>query len=386
MSVSTDDNDAVRPFRLSVGEDALADLKDRLDRTRWQERETVDDWSQGARLDKVRALCDHWRTAYDWRRCEAQLNAWGQFKTRLDGLDIHFLHIRSPHADVLPMIMTHGWPGSVIEFNKVIGPLTDPTAHGGEASDAFHLVLPSLPGYGFSERPSRTGWGVERIARNWAVLMRRLGYDRYVAQGGDWGAAVTNQIGVDRPEGCAAIHLNIPIVYPTADQLADMTPAEAAAVKDWSEIEATGTGYLRIQSTRPQTLGYALADSPAGQAAWIYEKLHFWTDHDGEVEGLLSMDEMLDNIMLYWLTATGGSSARLYWESIANAFQTRAVRIPVGVSIFPKELSRPSRRWAEKAYSSLFYWNELDKGGHFAAFEQPQLFVDEMRRCFRLIR
>ena len=386
MSVSKNDDDAVRPFMLSVSEDELAELRNRLDRTRWQEREPVDDWSQGARLDKVRALCEHWRTAYDWRRCEEQLNSWGQFKTQLDGLDIHFLHIRSPHANALPMLMTHGWPGSVIEFNKVIGPLTDPAAYGGDPKDAFHLVLPSLPGYGFSEKPSRTGWGVERIARNWAVLMRRLGYDHYVAHGGDWGAAVTNQLGVDRPEGCAAIHLNIPIVYPTPEQMADMTSAEEAAVKDWSEIEATGTGYLRIQSTRPQTLGYGLTDSPVGQAAWIYEKLHFWTDHDGAVENLLTMDEMLDNIMLYWLPATGGSSARLYWESISKAFQTRSVEIPVGVSIFPKELSRPSRRWAEKAYSALFYWNELDKGGHFAAFEQPRLFVDEMRRCFRLIR
>lgn len=386
MSVSGIDNDAIRPFVLSIGEGELTDLRDRLDRTRWQEREPVDDWSQGARLEKVRALCEHWRTAYDWRRCEKQLNAWGQFKTELDGLDIHFLHIRSPDANALPMLMTHGWPGSIIEFNKVIGPLTDPAAHGGDSKDAFHLVLPSLPGFGFSAKPSRAGWGVERIARSWPILMRRLGYDRYVAQGGDWGAAVTNQMGVDRAEGCAAIHLNIPIVYPSPDQLLNMTPAEEAAVRDLATIEATGSGYLRIQATRPQTLGYGLTDSPVGEAAWIYEKLHFWTDHDGTVENLLTLDEMLDNIMLYWLPATGGSSARLYWESIANAFQTRSVDIPVGVSIFPKELSRPSRRWVEKAYSSLFYWNELDKGGHFAAFEQPGLFVEEMRRCFRHIR
>ena len=386
MPASVIDDDAIRPFILSVSEGELLDLRSRLAHTRWQERETVDDWSQGARLESVRALCEYWRTDYDWRRCEDQLNLWGQFKTRLDGLDIHFLHIRSPHADALPMLMTHGWPGSVIEFNKIIGPLTDPVSYGGDAKDAFHLVLPSLPGYGFSEKPSHIGWGVEKIARNWSVLMRRLGYDRYVAQGGDWGAAVTNQIGVDRPEGCAAIHLNIPIVYPTAEQIADMSPAEEAAVRDWRALEETGTGYLRIQATRPQTIGYGLADSPSAQAAWIYEKMHFWTDHDGTVEDLLTMDEMLDNIMLYWLTATGGSSARLYWESMANAFQTRSVDIPVGISIFPKELSRPSRRWSEKAYTSLFYWNELDKGGHFAAFEQPALFIDEMRRCFRLIR
>ncbi|MFQ3894821.1 epoxide hydrolase family protein [Sphingobium sp. R-7] len=376
----------IRPFVLSVDEDVLADLRSRLERTRWQEAETVTDWSQGARLSTVKSLCDYWREGYDWRRCEAQLNSWGQYKTELDGLAIHFLHIRSAEPDALPMLMTHGWPGSIIEFNKVIGPLVDPAAHGGDPRDAFHLVIPSLPGYGFSDKPSSSGWGVERIARNWPKLMQRLGYDRYVAQGGDWGAAVTNQIGVDRPDGCIAIHLNIPIVFPTPEQMRDMTPSEAAAIKDRECLEATGTGYIGIQSTRPQTLGYGLTDSPAGQAAWIYEKLHFWTDHDGAVESLLTMDEMLDNIMLYWLPGAGGSSARLYWESIATSFQTRRMDLPVGVSIFPKELFRSSRRWVEEAYSNLFYWNELDRGGHFAAFEQPLLFVEELRRCFRHVR
>ena len=384
--MASSEKGAVQPFRLAIDDDVLADLRQRLDRARWQESETVDDWSQGARLKNVRALCDHWRTVYDWRRCEEQLNGWGQFKTELDGLAIHFLHIRSPEPDALPMLMTHGWPGSVIEFNKVIGPLVDPVAHGGDRNDAFSLVIPSLPGYGFSDKPARVGWGVEKIARNWALLMQRLGYQRYVAQGGDWGAAVTNQIGLDRPEGCIALHLNIPIVYPTAQQMLEMTPDETAAIRDRTQLEATGTGYIGIQSTRPQTLGYGLVDSPVGQAAWIYEKFHYWTDHGGAVEDILTLDEMLDNIMLYWLPATGGSSARLYWESIATSFRTRRMELPVGVSVSPKELFRASRRWVEEAYSDLFYWNELDKGGHFAAFEQPQSFIEEVRRCFRQVR
>lgn len=379
-------DDSIRPFILSVPEAELADLQARLDHTRWPEAETVGDWSQGSRLEAVRALCDYWRRDYDWRRCEAQLNDWGQFKTTLDGLDIHFLHIRSPEPDALPMIMTHGWPGSVIEFNKVIGPLVDPAAHGGDRGDAFHLVLPSLPGYGFSDKPREAGWGVETIARNWAVLMQRLGYGSYVAQGGDWGAAVTNQIGFDRPEGCRAIHLNIAISQPSPDHLTDLTAAEVEALKDHTELEASGTGYLRIQATRPQSLAYGLVDSPAAQAAWIYDKFHFWTDHDNVVEDVLTRDEMLDNIMLYWLPGTGGSSARLYWESIATSFQPRRITLPTGVSMFPKELYRASKRWAELNYRDLFYWNEVAKGGHFAAFEQPGIFVDELRRCFRAWR
>lgn len=285
----------------------------------------------------------------------------------------------------MPLLITHGWPGSVVEFLKVIGPLTDPVAHGGDASDAFHVVAPSLPGFGFSDRPSGPGWGIERIAKAWAELMRRLGYDQYVAQGGDWGAAVTTQIGADRPDGCLAIHLNMQIVLPEQNDLADLTAAEQLSLANMQQHQANGSGYAAIQGTLPQTLGYALTDSPAGQAAWIFEKFHFWTDHDGDVETVLSRDEMLDAIMMYWLPATAASSARLYWEA-ADFFRRIPIAMPVGVSIFPREIFRPSRRWAERAYSNIIYWNELERGGHFAAFEQPDLFVQELRACFRALR
>lgn len=377
--------DTIEPFTLEIPQAEIDDLRRRLASTRWPEREAVDDWTQGAPLDRVRALCKHWETDYDWRRCEAMLNGFGQHRTSLGGLGIHFLHVRSPHADALPLLLTHGWPGSVIEFHKVIGLLTDPVAHGGEARDAFHIVAPSLPGYGFSDKPTTTGWGVERIAEAWITLMRRLGYDRFVAQGGDWGAAVTTAIGVARPPECLAIHLNMPIVFPEAGDMADLTPAEQAAVARIQLYQEKGSGYSKQQGTRPQTLGYGLVDSPAGQAAWIYEKFQEWTDNQGEPEQALTVDEMLDNIMLYWLPKAGASSARLYWESM-GAFKPQRLDLPVGVSIFPKELFRPSRRWAERSYSNIIHWNELDRGGHFAAFEQPALFVEELRTCFRSVR
>ena len=376
----------IEPFHLSVPEAELEDLRERLTRTRWPERETVDDWSQGAPLAKVRALCDHWLQGYDWRRCEAKLNGLGQYKTVIDGLGIHFLHIRSPEPDALPMIMTHGWPGSVIEFMKVIGPLTDPVAHGGKAEDAFHLVLPSLPGYGFSDKPSGPGWKIERIAAAWVELMQRLGYNRFVAQGGDWGAAVTTALAHLRPPGCKAIHLNVAVAAPGADHLADPTPEEKASMADFQRFQSEESAYSMLQGTRPQTLGYGLTDSPAGQAAWIYEKFFAWTDNPGAPEGVLTMDEMLDNIMLYWLPASAASSARLYWESIATAFTPRELDFPTGISIFPREIVRPSERWARQYYKDIIYWNELDRGGHFAAFEQPTLFVDEVRTCFQTIR
>ena len=379
-------SDAVTPFTLNVDEAELDDLRRRLDATRWPEAETVDDWTQGSPLAKVRALCEHWRGGYDWRRCEARLNGLGQFKTEIDGLGIHFLHVRSPHPNALPLIITHGWPGSVMEFMKVIGPLTDPTAHGGSAADAFHVVAPSLPGYGFSDKPSRTGWGVPRIAGAWITLMERLGYDRWVAQGGDWGSAVTTAIGVARPPACAAIHVNMPLAFPTdAADRADPTPAEQASLAAMAYYQEKDSGYSKEQSTRPQTLGYGLVDSPAGQAAWIYEKYWAWTDHKGTPEDALTPDEMLDNIMLYWLPRTGASSARLYWESF-GAFASTQLDLPVGVSIYPKEIFRPSRRWAEKKMSNIIHWNELDRGGHFAAWEQPDLFVKEIRDCFRKVR
>jgi pimeloyl-ACP methyl ester carboxylesterase len=380
-------SEAVQPFTLSIDQAQIDDLRRRLDHTRWPDAETVDDWTQGAPLAKVRALCEHWRTGYDWRRCEARLNGLGQFKTEIDGLGIHFLHVRSRHENALPLILTHGWPGSVIEFMKVIGPLTDPTAHGGRAEDAFHVVAPSLPGYGFSDKPTHAGWGVARIAAAWIQLMARLGYSRWVAQGGDWGAAVTTGIGMIRPPACAAIHVNMPLVFPGPDDLKEPpTPREQSALAAMAYYQDKDSGYSKQQATRPQTLGYGLVDSPAGQAGWIYEKMWAWTDNDGTPESALTPDEMLDNIMLYWLPGTGASSARLYWESFGAFGAATKLELPVGVSIFPKEIFRPSRRWAEKRMTNIIHWNELDKGGHFAAWEQPELYLKEVRDCFGKVR
>jgi pimeloyl-ACP methyl ester carboxylesterase len=378
-------SDAITPFTLAIPQGELDDLKRRLAATRFPERETVDDWSQGAPLSHVRALVDHWRDGYDWRRCEAMLNGFGQYKTEIDGLGIHFLHIRSPHAGALPLVLSHGWPGSVIEFHKVIGPLTDPVAHGGKAEDAFDLVIPSLPGFGFSDKPGRTGWGVLRIAKAWALLMQRLGYQRYVAQGGDWGAAITTGMGVIRPAALAAIHVNLPLVMPEGPY-ENLTEGEAAMLAQMQYYDQWDSGYSKQQMTRPQTVGYGLADSPAGQAAWIYEKFWAWTDCQGDPLNALGRDEMLDNIMLYWLPNTAASSARLYWESFAGGFGATKLNLPVGCSIYPKEIYRAPRSWAERCISNLIHWNELDRGGHFAAFEQPELFVRELRDCFRKIR
>ncbi|MAT51009.1 MAG: epoxide hydrolase [Porticoccaceae bacterium] len=377
--------DSITPFELSIPQAQLDDLKTRLSLTRWPEKETVDDWSQGAPLAAVKALCDYWQNTYDWRRCEQRLNKLGQFKTTIDGLEIHFLHIRSKHENALPMVMTHGWPGSVIEFLNAIDPLTNPEAHGGKAEDAFHLVIPSLPGFGFSEQPKETGWGIHRIARAWTTLMNRLGYEGFVAQGGDWGAGVTTALGNQKPDGLKAIHLNMPLVQPQPEDMADLTPAEQAALGSMQFYQDWDSGYSKQQATRPQTLGYGLVDSPVGQAAWIYEKFYAWTDNGGKPEDALSYDQMLDNIMLYWLPGNGASSGRLYWESFKDMF-TEPMDIPVGVSIFPREIFRPSKRWAERVYKNLIHWNETDKGGHFAAFEQPERFVNEVRTCFRHIR
>ena len=378
-------NEAIEPFELAIPDDTLAELRSRLAATRWPDRETVDDWSQGVPLDRIRALGEYWARDYDWRRCEARLNACGQYQTSIDGLRIHFLHVPSRNPDAVPLILTHGWPGSVVEFLDVIGPLTDPVAHGGDAADAFHVVVPSLPGYGFSDKPKTTGWGVERIAAAWVSLMKRLGYGRFVAQGGDWGAAVTTAIGMLGTPECAGIHLNMPLIYPGADDMAQPTAAEQASVAAMQFYNRRDSGYAKLQHTRPQTLAYALTDSPAGQAAWIYEKFYAWTDNRGEPESALSRDAMLDNIMLYWLPANAASSARLYWESLAF-FKTTPLTLPVGVTVYPREIFRPSRRWAERSFANIIHWNETDKGGHFAAFEQPELFVTELRNCFRKIR
>jgi pimeloyl-ACP methyl ester carboxylesterase len=378
-------SDAITPFTLQIPQSDLDDLNRRLDHTRWPDRETVADWTQGSPLAKVRALCEHWRGRYDWRRFEQRLNALGQFKTEIDGLNIHFLHVRSPHANAMPLIVTHGWPGSVAEFMKVIGPLTNPEAHGGKASEAFHVVAPSLPGYGFSDKPTSAGWGVPRISAAWIALMQRLGYQRWVAQGGDWGAAVTTGIGVMKPPGCAAIHVNMPLIFPAAEDLAAPTPAEQKSLAAMQYYQDKDSGYSKQQATRPQTLGYGLADSPSGQAAWIYEKMWAWTDNKGNPEDALTPDEMLDNIMLYWLPGTGASSARLYWESFGS-FASTKLELPVGVSIYPKEIFRPSRRWADRQMTNIIHWNELDRGGHFAAWEQPELYVNEIRTCFAKVR
>ncbi|WNG28265.1 epoxide hydrolase [Cystobacter fuscus] len=378
----------VTPFRVSIPQAALNDLKRRLAATRWPERETVKDWSQGVPLAKAQALITYWRDRYDWRKFEARLNAFPQFRTQIDGLGIHFLHVKSPHPNALPIILTHGWPGSIVEFLKVIGPLTDPTRHGGRAEDAFHVVIPSLPGFGFSDKPAETGWDVARIAKAWGVLMQRLGYTKWVAQGGDWGSGVTHALGHLRPDGLVAAHVNWPLVFP--EKLPEHpTPDEQAAIDAAGRFANEQYGYFKEQATRPQTIGYALADSPAGQALWIYEKFQAWTDNQGNPEDALSMDEMLDNITLYWLTDTAASSARIYWQNSQgkpSGFSAGRIELPMAATTFPHELYRAPRKWAEALWPHLLYWGEVDKGGHFAAFEQPVLFANELREAFRTVR
>ena len=377
--------EAVSPFRVAIAADAIEDLRRRLAMTRWPEKETVNDWSQGVPLARARALVDYWRDSYDMRRLERRLNAFPQFRTSIDGLGIHVIHVRSKHANALPILLTHGWPGSVIEFLEVIGPLTDPEAHGGRAEDAFHVVIPSLPGFGFSDKPTQVGWNVPRIASAWGVLMKRLGYDRYVAQGGDWGSAVATWMGKQHVEGLVAIHLTEPILSP-APLEGVPTAEEKATMAQLKAFGRTMAGFEEMQRTRPQTLGYGLVDSPAGQATWIYEKFADWTQSNREPESVLTLDRMLDNIMLYWLTATAASSARIYWESADLHLGRQVVDIPVGVSEFPGELYVPPRIWSERTYPKLFYWNLASKGGHFAAFEQPAIFTSELRACFASFR
>jgi epoxide hydrolase len=375
---------AAEPYAVAVGEDEIADLRDRLARTRWPEPETVDDWSQGLPLAYARELCEYWADGYDFGLAE-RVNAFPGYRATVDGLGIHFLHVRSPEPGALPLVLTHGWPGSVVEFLKVLGPLSDPAAHGGDPADAFHLVVPSLPGYGWSDKPARAGWSVERIAEAWHDLMAVLGYERYGAQGGDWGSGVTGAMAVARPDRLAGIHVNMPTVGPDRDTLADLTPTEQKALDDLGLHTTQGTGYSTQQSTRPQTLGYGLTDSPAGQCAWIAEKFWAWTDNDGRPEDAVTRDELLDNISVYWFTGTAASSARLYWESFGPRTSV-AIEVPSGISIFPREILRPSRRWCERRYTDLRWYEELDRGGHFGAFEEPDLFVDQVRGFFRLVR
>jgi pimeloyl-ACP methyl ester carboxylesterase len=382
----------VEPFRIDVPETELDDLRERLKAARWPERETVDDWSQGVPLDYLRELCAYWADGYDWRRTEARLNALPGYRTEIDGLGIHLLHVRSPHSNALPLVMTHGWPGSIVEFLKVIEPLSDPAAHGGDPADAFHVVCPSLPGYGFSDKPERPGWGVERIAAAWTELMARLGYERYGAEGSDWGTSVSALIGQRDRDHVAGIHLMPPLAPPDPATFDDLTDAERAALASLEHAAEWESGYSTEHATRPQTIGYALADSPVALCAWIVEKFWAWTDCNGHPENVLTRDELLDNLMLYWLPRTGASSARLYWESIRQVNELISgpvhdvVEVPTGCSIFPKELQRPSRRWAQTRFPDIRHWNELERGGHFAAFEQPELFVDELRCFFRQVR
>jgi pimeloyl-ACP methyl ester carboxylesterase len=394
---------AIRPFHVDIPDEALADLRRRIAATNWPEKETVGDQSQGVPLAMMQALADYWRTDYDWRRCEARLNSLQHFVTEIDGLDIHFIHARSSHPDALPLVVNHGWPGSVIEQLKIIDRLTDPTAHGGSAADAFHVVVPSMPGYGFSGKPSGTGWGPERMARAWATLMDRLGYERYVAQGGDWGAFVVDQMGLQAPAGLAAIHTNMPATVPAdvdaALQLGRPAPDGLSAEERlaYAQLERTfkQVEYARMMAARPQTL-YGIADSPVGLAAWLLDH----NDADGQpaaavtaalgrtssATGELTRDEVLDNITLYWLTNTGVSASRLYWEYRGGFFDAKGVQIPVAMTVFPGEQYQAPRTWAERAYPNLLYYNAVDRGGHFAAWEQPQLFTEELRAAFRSLR
>jgi pimeloyl-ACP methyl ester carboxylesterase len=374
----------ISPFVIEVPDAVLDDLRERLHRTRWPEAELVDDWSQGIPLDYVKDICRYWADEYDWRARERALNRFDQFTTVIDGLSLHFVHARSPHPGALPLLLTHGWPGSIVEFHKVIEPLVDPTSFGGSAADAFHVIAPSLPGFGFSGKPTGTGWGVDKIADVFARLMARLGYDRYVAQGGDWGSAVTAAIGALDVEHCAAIHVTL--AMGTAPKVGDdPSPEELRSIERATYYQRWDSGYSKQQATRPQTVGYGLVDSPSGQAAWILEKFWAWTDCDGHPENVLTRDELLDNVMLYWIDGKAASSARLYWESFGRGTR-HTVAIPSGFAVFPKEVVPPVRAWLGDSFTDIRHWAEYDRGGHFAAFEVPEIFVSELRTFFEPFR
>ena len=369
------------PFQIAATDEALADLRSRLSNARWPEAEPVEDWSQGTPLAYLQDFCGYWARDYDWRAREAALNRLDQFKAEADGFGLHFVHMRSPHTSAKPLLLSHGWPGSIVEFAEAIPMLLNPP----DPADAFHIVAPSLPGYGFSDKPTRPGYNIPAMATLFDRLMRDLGYGSYFAQGGDWGSMITTMIGAQNLGACKAIHVNMPIGRPTREEMANPSAEDKAGMAALKAYRDWDSGYSKQQSTRPQTIGYGLVDSPVGLAGWIVEKFWRWTDCDGHPENALSRDQMLDDIMLYWLPATGASSARLYWESFGKDHlrETGPVRIPAGCSLFPKEIFRPPRHWAERTYADIRYWNELDKGGHFAAFEQPALFTEEVRAAFR---
>jgi pimeloyl-ACP methyl ester carboxylesterase len=401
--VQTTTGETIRPFRAHFPEADLRKLRKRIRETQWPEKETVPDQSQGVQLATVQKLARYWATDYDWRKAEKKLNAFPQFITTIDGLDIHFIHVRSKHENALPLVISHGWPGSVLEQIKLIGPLTDPTAHGGKAEDAFDVVIPSMPGYGFSGKPTGTGWGPERMAKAWDVLMKRLGYTRYVAQGGDWGAFVVDQMGLQQPDGLLAIHTNMPATVPADVDKALLAGSPAPGGLSDEEKRAYGqlvrtfkqVDYARIMGSRPQTL-YGIADSPVGLAAWLldHNDAHAQPaaavaealDRTGSTTGELTRDEILDNITLYWLTNTGVSSSRLYWEYKGGFFNAKGVNIPVAVTVFPGEQYEAPRSWTERAYPKLIHYNRAEKGGHFAAWEQPTIFTQELRAAFQSVR
>ncbi|WP_026913009.1 epoxide hydrolase family protein [Patulibacter minatonensis] len=379
---------AFRPFTVDVPEADLQDLRDRLARTRWPEAAPAAGWDQGVPLAYVQEVCEHWRTSYDWRVVEGRLNALDQQIATVDGLDVHVLHVRSPEPTARPLLLTHGWPGSVLEFLDVLGPLTDPVAHGGDAADAFHVVAPSLPGYGFSARPDETGWGLERIASAWVELMHALGYERFFAGGGDWGSLLTHTLGIHHAEHLDGVHLTLGVCSPEALMaLGDPTEDEQRQIGKLQAYVADENGYAQQQATRPQTLGYGLTDSPAGQAAWILEKFGAWTDSGHDPESVIARDALLDNVSLYWLTATATSSARLYWQSFGGVLASfESLACPVGYSVFPEDLFEFSERWARTRYPDLRYYARPARGGHFASLEQPELFVDEVRAALRPMR
>jgi pimeloyl-ACP methyl ester carboxylesterase len=397
MSSTVETATEIRPFKVDVPEEKLAELRRRIEATRWPSRELVDDRSQGVQLATLQELARCWTTDYDWRKAEAKLNALPQFTTKIDGVEIHFIHVRSQHEGAMPLVMTHGWPGSVIELLEAVDPLTDPTAHGGTAEDAFGLVLPSLPGYGFSGEPTEVGWNVGRIAEAWAELMRRLGYTRYVAQGGDVGASVTDAMGRQAPEGLLGIHMNLLVTVLSGAPLPEDSEEERAARDAISTFRASGFGYFLEQATRPQTIGYALLDSPVALAAWMLDHdtdAYYKISHafvDGEPSGNLSRDHILDNITLYWLTGTGASAARSYWENgraaaLAAGQAPPEVSLPVGFTTFPDEIWQSPRSWVEKGYPNVTYFNKAERGGHFAAWEEPELFAAEVRAAFKSLR